>query len=237
MADILAIAAHPDDAELAASGTLLAHKALGYSIAIVDLTRGELGTRGSADLRDLEALKSAQILGLTERMNLALQDGFFESDQASLLKLIAAIRYLKPTIVLANAVHDRHPDHGRSGSFISRACFLAGLPKVETEYLGQIQVAHRPKSVFHYIQDRYITPDFVVDITPHFETKMAAIQAFGSQFYNPENTEPMTPISSAEFLQFLDGRARDMGRLIGVTYGEGFTVERPPGVSNMMDLV
>ncbi len=236
MADILAIAAHPDDAELACAGTLLAHKAAGYSIAIVDLTRGELGTRGTPEQRDIEAANSAKILELDERWNLGLKDGFFTQDDASLMKLIEAIRYFKPTIVLANSISDRHPDHARGSDFASRACFLAGLRKIETQYMGENQAAHRPKAVYHYIQDRYIVPDLVVDITPYFEKKMQSVMAYESQFFNPNNTEPLTPISSKEFLEFLEGRAADYGRIIGTKYGEGFKVERAPGIPDLMAL-
>lgn len=236
MADILAIGAHPDDIELAASGTILAHIALGYSAAAVDLTRGELGTRGNAEIRAKEAEASAQILGLTERINLGLKDGFFEPDEASLLRLIEAIRYFKPTIVLANAVSDRHPDHGRAGHFINRACFLAGLQRIETSYLGIVQEPHRPKAIYHYIQERHLKPDLVVDISEWFDKKMQSILAFSTQFYNPESNEPSTPISSEDYLKFLDGRARDFGRLIGAKYGEGFTVARAPGVDDLLRL-
>jgi N-acetylglucosamine malate deacetylase 1 len=236
MVDILAIGAHPDDVELAYAGTLLAHQALGQSVAIVDLTRGELGTRGSAELRDKEALASAKILGISERINLGLKDGFFNHEEQSLLKVVEAIRYFKPQIIIANAKEDRHPDHGIASSLVSRACFLAGLTKIKTNYNNQEQIAHRPKAVYHSIQDRYLKPDLVVDITPFFEQKKQSILAFGSQFFNPESKEPSTPISSEEFLHFLEGRAREMGRLIGVKYGEGFTVERAIGVDNLLKL-
>jgi bacillithiol biosynthesis deacetylase BshB1 len=237
MIDILAIGAHPDDVELGAAGTLLHHQNRGAKIAIVDLTAGELGTRGSAGLRTEEAKLSSSILGLTDRMNLGLKDGFLQSDEASLYKLIAAIRHYRPKVVLANAVEDRHPDHGAGAKFASRACFLAGLRKIETEFDGQKQDAFRPAALYHYIQDRFIHPDLVVDITPWFEKKMEAVMAFGSQFFSPESKEPETPISGENYLRFLEGRAREMGRLIGATYGEGFTAERPPGINNLLDLL
>ena len=236
MIDILAIGAHPDDVELACSGTLLHHAALGHSFAIVDLTAGELGTRGTAETRAVEAAEAAQILGAKERINLGLKDGFFLPDEASLRKLIEAIRYFKPRIVLANAIEDRHPDHGKGADFISRACFLSGLPKIETAFQGKPQEAHRPAAVYHFIQDRFIKPDLVVDITPYYDTKMKAIMAFKSQFYNPNSPEPQTPISSSEFMAAHIGRARDMGRIISAEFGEGFTVERAPGVRNFFDL-
>lgn len=236
MIDILAIGAHPDDVELSAAGTLLVHKNMGYKTAVVDLTRGELGTRGSAELRDKEAAKSAEILGLSERMNLELADGFFEESQESLLKLVGAIRHFRPKIVLANAVNDRHPDHARAASFISRACFLSGLQKIVTEMHGKHQLAHRPQAVYNFIQERYIKPDIIVDITPFFSQKMESVLAFGSQFYLAGSTEPNTPISGKEYLEFLDARARDFGRLINVQYGEGFTLQRPAGVADLMHL-
>lgn len=236
MTDLLAIAAHPDDVELAASGTMLVHARLGYKTAVVDLTRGELGSRGTPELRDEEAAASAIILGLSGRMNLGLKDGFFESDEQSLLKLVAAIRHFRPKVVLANSVTDRHPDHGRGGSFVSRACFLAGLPKINTSFEGATQQAHRPVAVYHYIQDRYIIPDLVVDITEVFEERMQSIRAFKSQFFDEGSAEPVTPISGKDYFDFLEGRARDFGRLIGVKYGEGFTVERAAGVTDLFQL-
>jgi bacillithiol biosynthesis deacetylase BshB1 len=237
MIDILAIGAHPDDVELACSGTLLHHAALGHTFAIVDLTAGELGTRGSAETRAVEAADAAQILGAKKRINLGLKDGFFLPDEANLRKLIEAIRYFKPRIVLANAIDDRHPDHGKGADFISRACFLSGLPKIETAFQGQPQEAHRPAAVYHFIQDRFIKPDLVVDITPYYDTKMKAIMAFKSQFYNPNSAEPQTPISSNEFMAAHMGRARDIGRIISAEFGEGFTVERAPGIKNFLDLI
>jgi N-acetylglucosamine malate deacetylase 1 len=233
MIDILAIGAHPDDVELAAGGTLLVQSSLGKTTAIVDLTRGELGTRGNAELREAEAKVSAGILNLKERINLDLADGFFEADEFSLLKLVVAIRYFKPNIVLANAIEDRHPDHSRAADFISRACFLSGLRKIETRRGDEVQESFRPKAVYHFIQDRFIQPDFVVDITEHFSKKMEAVKAFKSQFYNADNTEPTTPISSLDFLNYLESRAREMGRLIGCTFGEGFTAERPIGLKDL----
>ncbi|MBL7811302.1 MAG: bacillithiol biosynthesis deacetylase BshB1 [Bacteroidetes bacterium] len=233
---ILAIGAHPDDVELAAGGTLLRHIALGHSVAIADLTRGELGTRGSAELRDAEAAESARIMGVKYRENLGLKDGFFEQDEASLLRLITVIRKYQPEIVLANSISDRHPDHGRGASFAARACFLAGLVKIETLWEGIPQAPHRPKAVYHYIQDRALKPDLVVDISPWFEKKMEAIMAFGSQFYSEGDEGPQTPISSKSFLEFLESRARDFGRYIHAEYGEGFTVERPAGVDDLLDL-
>jgi bacillithiol biosynthesis deacetylase BshB1 len=236
MIDILAFGAHPDDVELAAGGTLCRHTAAGNKVVIADLTRGELGTRGDASRRETEANKAAQILGVQQRVNLGLADGFFEADENSLKRLVEVIREFRPRVVLGNAVYDRHPDHGRAAGLISRACFLAGLRKIKTHANGTEQEAWRPASVYHFIQDRFIKPDLVVDISETFTQKMQSIMAFQSQFYNPESQEPETPISSKEFLQYIESRAREMGRLIGVEFGEGFTTERPVGVGNLMIL-
>ena len=234
--DILAFAAHPDDVELAASGTLIKHIAQGKKVGIVDLTKGELGSRGSAEIRSKEASISAEIMNLDARVNLDLGDGFFEVGEEELLKVIEQIRYFRPEIVLCNAVEDRHPDHSRGSKLVSRACFLSGLQKINTEWNGEFQEAWRPKSVFHYIQDHWIDPDIIIDITDFFDSKMKAIYAFDSQFYNPDSSEKETPISSPEFLEHIKGRAISLGRLIGSKYGEGFTVERPPGVEDLFDL-
>lgn len=235
--DILAFAAHPDDIELAASGTLLAHIAMGKKAGIVDLTKGELGTRGSAELRMKEAAASSEILGLHARENLGFRDGFFVKDEHHLLKVIEMLRKYQPEIVLCNSEFDRHIDHGRAGDLIHDACFLSGLRKVETIHKGQIQTAWRPKAVYHYIQDYWVKPDIIVDISAYYSTKIAAIKAYSSQFYNPESDEPESAISGKEFFDFLDGRARQFGRLIGVGYGEGFTVKRPIGTSDLLALL
>lgn len=236
--DILAFGAHPDDVELAASGTLLKHIALRKKVGVVDMTLGELGTKGTATTRMSEAHEAAQILKLEVRENLQLPDGFFEINEASLLKVIHQLRKYRPEVVICNSVTDRHPDHGRGGDLISRACFLSGLIKVGTQNDdGTLQEAWRPKVVYRYIQDRWIKPDFVVDITAEYKTKMKAILAYKTQFYNPEDKGPVTPISSPEFLEYLEGRATNFGRIIGARYGEGFTVERSMGVNNLFDLV
>ena len=236
--DLLAFAAHPDDAELSCMGTLLKHIAAGQKAGIVDLTRGELGTRGTPETRAEEAAEATRIAGLHARENLGLADGFFQIDQPSLLKIVAAIRKYQPESVLANAVHDRHPDHGRGAKIVSEACFLAGLAQVKTQAEnGEKQTAWRPKQVYHYIQDRYITPDLIVDITAQWETKQAPIRAFRSHFFDPNSNEPDTYISSPEFMQFLEARAQEMGHAIGVKYGEGFTKERHLGVNLLRDLL
>lgn len=229
--DILVFAAHPDDAELACSGTILKHIAQGYKVGVVDLTRGELGSRGSAEIRDKEAAKSSKILGLSGRDNLDLGDGFFEINESSLLALVRKIREYQPNVVFCNAVEDRHPDHGRGSELASRACFLASLVKIDTN-----QDVWRPKAIYHYIQDRYIKPDFSVDITEFWDKKVEAIQAFSSQFYKPNSTEPETPISSKEFMNYVEGRANQFGREINTKYAEGFTVERTIGVGDVLGL-
>ena len=235
--DILAFAAHPDDVELSCSGTLMKHIAEGKRVGVIDLTEGELGSRGSVNLRYEEAENASKIMGLTVRENLKMRDGFFEINEENKLKIVTAIRTYRPKIVLANAIEDRHPDHGRAAQLVSEACFLAGLRKVETIVGGQLQEAYRPQVVYHYIQDRYIKPDFVVDITPYIERKMEAIQAYKSQFYNPNSTEPQTPISGSEFLDFVKARCNEFGRPIGAQYAEGFTAERLVGVESFFDLV
>ena len=234
--DILAFGAHPDDVELGCSGTILSHHNLGFKIGIIDLTRGELGTRGNADLRLKEAQIAASILGVKVRENLFFADGFFNADQYHLLEVIKKIRHYRPKIVLCNAFVDRHPDHGRAGKLVSDACFYAGLRRIETDLDGSPQEVWRPNAVYHYVQDRHIKPDIAVDITPYFDKKMEAILAFSSQFYSPESDEPETPISGKGFLELVKGRACDFGRQIGASYAEGFTVERVIGVNNLLDL-
>lgn len=234
--DILAIGAHPDDVELSAAGTILKEIDNGKSVAIVDLTEGELGSRGTVKTRYEEAADAAKILKLSARHNIKLSDGFFEHDKPSLLKLVEQIRIFQPEIVLANAVTDRHPDHGKGSKFISDACFLAGLLKIETTWKGEKQKQWRPKAVYHYIQDRYIKPDFVVDVTPYVEKKFEAIFAYKTQFFSPNDNGPKTPISGEDFIDFLKGRMAEFGRQIGAKYAEGFTVERIPAVNSIFDL-
>lgn len=231
--DILAIGAHPDDVELSAAGTLLKEAAAGKKIGIVDLTKGELGTRGSAELRMQEAAKASKILGLSARENLAMKDGFFENSEDNIIKLVKMIRKYQPKIVLANAPSDRHPDHGRAGKFISDACFYSGLRRIETKVDGETQEAWRPEAVYHYIQDYFIEPDFVVDISEFKDKKMEAIKAFASQFYDPNSDEPESPISVKNLFDFLEGRMANMGRYIGAEFGEGFITDRPIGVKSL----
>lgn len=234
--DILAFGAHPDDVELSAAGTLINHIKLGYKCGIIDLTQGELGTRGTADTRREEAAIASQIMGVEIRENLKMADGFFANDEEHQRKIIQMIRKYQPEIILCNAVDDRHIDHGRAAKLVSEAAFLTGLMKIETELDGQPQKAWRPKVVYHYIQDRFLHPDFVVDITESFDQKMESILAYKTQFYQPGSTEPQTAISTKEFLDFLKGRFAEMGRPAGFQYAEGFTVERYPGVKDLYTL-
>lgn len=235
--DILAFAAHPDDVELASSGTLIKHIQVGKKVGIIDLTRGELGSRGSAEIRDKEAIASAKIMGLSARHNLDLGDGVFEINEGTLKEVVKMIRLYQPKVVICNSVSDRHPDHGRGGDLVVRACFLAGLVKFKTSYDDYDQRPSRPINVYRYIQDRWIDPDFVVDITDQMELKTKSILAFNSQFYDPKSTEPTTPISGPEFMDFVKGRAAQFGRIINVKFGEGFNVERPVGVADLTSLI
>jgi len=235
--DILAFGAHPDDVELGCAGTILKEIAMGKTVGIVDLTRGELGTRGSAELRDQEAAAAAQILGVSVRENLRFRDGFFVNDEAHQLEVIKMIRKYQPEIVLCNAIEDRHIDHGKGSQLVSDACFLSGLMKIETKLDGQAQQAWRPKVVYHYIQWKDIKPDFVVDITGFTDKKVDSILAYRSQFYDPNSNEPESPITSKNFLESLNYRSRDFGRLVGVDHAEGFTVERYLAVNSLGDLI
>jgi N-acetylglucosamine malate deacetylase 1 len=234
--DILAFAAHPDDVELSCSGTIMKAISQGKQVGVIDLTQGELGSRGTIETRYAEADEASTIMGLSIRENLKMADGFFAINAENKRLIIQMIRKYRPQIVLANAIEDRHPDHGRAAKLVSEACFLAGLRKIETVLDGQIQEAYRPKAVYHYIQDHYIKPDFVVDVTEFVDLKIEAIKAYKTQFYDPNSNEPETPISGAEFFDFIKGRMLQFGRPIGVRYGEGFTVEREIGVEDLFDL-
>lgn len=234
--DILAIGVHPDDVELSCSGTILKHISLGKKCGILDLTQGELGTRGSAELRLKEAADAAKILGVSVREHLQMADGFFRNDKEHQLQIIEIIREYQPEIVLCNAIEDRHPDHGRAAQLVSEACFYSGLRKIETSYKGQKQNAWRPKAVYHYVQDRNIKPDLVVDVTAFVDKKMEAIQAFRSQFYDPSSKEPESPISVKNFMDVVKGKMAVNGRDAGFEYGEAFTVERTIGITNLFDL-
>ncbi len=236
--DILAFASHPDDIELGCAGTIIAHIAAGKTAGIIDLTNGELGTRGTAEIRLQEAEAAGKVMGISARENLGMADGYFQNDQEHQLQVIQKLRKYRPEIVFANAIHDRHPDHGRGSELVTEACFKAGLKMIKTiDEEGQEQEAWRPKVVYHYIQDRLITPDIVVDVTPYWEQKMETIRAFKSQFHNPDDSSPDTYISSPEFLNFIESRAQELGHAIGVKYGEGFTAERLIGTRNLFDLL
>src|SRR5690554_860232 len=235
--DILAIGAHPDDIELSAGGTVIKSVHQGKKVAIVDLTQGELGSRGTIGTRYEEAEAARQIMGVHYRENLKLADGFFEQDKESLLKLVVAIRKYQPDIVLANAISDRHPDHGRGSDFISRACFLSGLLKIETSSDDVKQTHWRPRVVYHYIQDRYIKPDFIVDVSDFKQQKFNAILAYKTQFYQDGISGPQTPISGQGFLDSLEARLIQFGRDINVKYGEGFTAERTVGIDDISNLI
>lgn len=234
--DILAVGIHPDDVELSCAGTLLRHIAAGYKAGILDLTEGELGTRGTPELRREEAMNSANILGVSVREIMKLKDGFFTGSHAEILEVVKRIRKYQPEIVLCNAVADRHPDHGRASKLISEACFYSGLRKISTQHDGAEQNIWRPKAVYHYIQDRQLTPDLVVDVTPYVDKKIASIQAFSSQFFDPTSKEPVTPISSQHFLEFVKAKMRVFGRDIQVEFAEGFNVERTIGVDDLLKL-
>ncbi len=234
--DILAIGVHPDDVELSCAGTILKHIALKKKVGMLDLTKGELGTRGSAELRTKEAKKAAKILGVSFREQLDMADGFFANDEKHQLQIIEVIRKYQPEIILCNAVSDRHPDHARAAKLVADACFYSGLVKIETKQGKKSQEAWRPKAVYHYIQDNFIQPDFVIDITKHMDKKMEAIHAFESQFYNPNSKEPATAISSPEFMEAVKAKSSIFGRSIGVRYAEGFTVSRTIGVNSLFNL-
>lgn len=235
--DILAFGAHPDDVELGCGGTLAKEIALGKKVGIIDLTRGELGTRGSADLRTKEAAAAKDILKAHVRENLDFADGFFTNDKTHQLEVIKILRKYQPEIVLCNAIDDRHIDHPKGSKLVSDACFLSGLLKIETELKGVLQEKWRPKQVHHYIQWKNIKPDFVVDISGYIDVKVAAVNAYGSQFYDPNSKEIETPITSKNFINSIVYRAQDLGRLIGVDVAEGFTVERYVGVDSLSDLI
>ncbi len=235
--DILAFGAHPDDVELGCGGTIAKEISLGKKVGIIDLTRGELGTRGSVAIRNQESANAASILGISVRENLDMRDGFFVNDEAHQLEIIKMIRKYKPNIVLCNAVDDRHIDHGKGSKLVSDACFLSGLMKIKTEFDGENQEVWRPKLVYHYIQWKNLIPDFVVDISGFNDKRLAAILAYESQFYKSNSSEPETPIATKNFMESLNYRVQDFGRLIGTDYAEGFMVERYLAVNSLEDLM
>ncbi len=236
-ANVIAFGAHPDDVELSAGATVCKLASQGKIVVLVDLTRGELGTRGSSELRKKESDEALKIMGAKERSQLNLGDGFFEINEDSLHRVVEVIRYYKPEIILANAKEDRHPDHSRGGDLVERAAFLAGLPKIETNYLGVVQKAWRPNIVLRYVQDYFYKPDFVFDVTGFHEQKMKAIGCYSSQFYDPKSTEPETPISNQSFLELIKLRLMLNGRYINTQFGEGFTCTRPLGLTDISQLL
>lgn len=234
--DILAFGAHPDDVEISSGATLLKYAKAGKSIGIIDLTEGELGTRGSVDKRYAEAEKAKVFIGLKIRENLNLGDGFFEHSKENLFKIIECIRKYQPEMILANSVHDRHPDHAKGAKLVSEAAYLSGLKKIETHVNGLRQEDHRPKILLHYIQDFYLSPDIILDVSDTGSQKVDLIKCFESQFFSPDSIESKTPISGEEFFSFIEGRMLSLGRELGVKYGEGYTINRTLGVNDLFDL-
>jgi bacillithiol biosynthesis deacetylase BshB1 len=234
--DILAIGIHPDDVELSCAGTLIKEIKSGKKVAILDLSEGELGTRGDAETRKKEAAAAAEIMGVANRVILNMRDGFFTYDEAHIRQIVTYIRFFQPEIILCNAPHDRHPDHGKAGKLLADAAFYSGLVKIKTHYNSEEQQVWRPKAVYHYIQDRFIKPDVVVDVSAEVDAKMDAIMAYSSQFYNPESAEPATPISGKDFMDFVKAKMRVTGREAGVEYGEGYVVTRIPAIDSLLDL-
>ncbi|RYF19915.1 MAG: bacillithiol biosynthesis deacetylase BshB1 [Flavobacteriales bacterium] len=234
--DLLVLAVHPDDAELGCSGTIIKHIAQGKKVGIVDFTKGELGTRGTAETRAEESANASKIMGIHVRENIGIRDGFFKNDEAHQLEVVKMIRKYQPEIVLTNALYDRHPDHGRASDLANDAIFLSGLRKVETEIDSVLQQPWRPRLTLQYIQDTYIKPDIIVDVTEQMEQKIEAIKAFKTQFDSPGENEPQTYISTPAFLQSVIARAREMGKNIGAEYGEGFTSKKLLGVNSLFDL-
>ncbi|MDC1324405.1 bacillithiol biosynthesis deacetylase BshB1 [Flavobacteriaceae bacterium] len=236
--DILAFGAHPDDIELSCGGTIIKEIENGKTVGLIDLTKGELGTRGTADTRNVEAANAATILGVTHRENMNFSDGFIINDKAHQLEIIKKIRQYRPEIVLCNAVDDRHTDHGKASKLVSDACFLSGLMKIETHLddSKEIQGPWRPKSIYHYIQWKTLQPDFVVDISAQIDQKMQAVLAYATQFYDPKSQAPETPITSKNFVNSIRYRAADLGRIVGVEYAEGFNLERLPAIDSLFDL-
>ncbi|WP_113635575.1 bacillithiol biosynthesis deacetylase BshB1 [Nubsella zeaxanthinifaciens] len=234
--DLLVLAVHPDDAELGCSGTIIKHIAQGKKVGIIDFTKGELGTRGTVETRDEESRNASKIMGIHARENIGIRDGFFKNDETHQLKVIEMIRKYQPEIILTNALYDRHPDHGRASELANDAVFLSGLRRIETMMNGETQQPWRPRLTLQYIQDTYIKPDIIVDISEQMEQKLDAIRAFKTQFDSPSEDEPQTYISTPAFLQSVIARAREMGKNIGAEYGEGFTSRKLLGVDSLFDL-
>ena len=235
--DILAISAHPDDIELSCSGTLIAHNTMGYQVGILDLTEGEMSTRGTTEIRRKESAEASEIMHLSMRENLGLPDAKFDSNFENQLRVIKVLRKYRPEVILANAWYDRHPDHMRAAELIEEAVFKSGLVKIETEDNKESQLPWRPKKVYHYIQSVSLKPDFICDISAHMEQKMSAIRVFKSQFFDPNSNEPDTYISNPEFLALIEARSREWGHRIGVSFGEGFIQRQPIGIKNLFDMI
>jgi len=236
--DVLAIGAHPDDVELGCSGTLISEVRRGKKVGIVDLTQGELGTRGTIETRYAEAADAARIMGIAVRENLKMRDGFFKNDEAHQMELIRVLRTYRPEVVIGNILEDRHPDHGKAGWLIYDACFLSGLRQIKTvDASGAEQEKWRPKMLLHYIQDRFYEPDIIVDISGVWEERMNAIKAYKTQFHDPSSKEPQTYLSNPEFIEALSARARLLGKRIGVKYAEGFLSKKSIGIQNLDALV
>ncbi len=236
--DILAIGVHPDDVELSCSGTLLKHIDLGYKVGILDLTRGELGTRGTPEKRQREAESAASLMGAEFRVNIEIPDGLFTNTEEYKMRIVKVIRKYRPEIVLANSIKDRHPDHGRSAQLVYDACFLSGLLQIgSTDAEGQLQDRWRPKAIYNYVQDQLLEPDIVIDITSYIDRKMETILAFKSQFYDPDSKEADSPISGLDFLEYIKARSRAYGRQIGVEFAEAFTSARPVGANDLFQLI
>ena len=236
--DLVVMAAHPDDAEMSCGGTIASAIAQGKKVGIIDFTRGELGTRGTPEIRAAESAAASNILQISARENLGFRDGFFKNDEDHQMKLIAALRRYQPDVVLANAIEDRHPDHGKGAALAVDSCFYSGLRMIQTfNFDGKPQNAWRPKAVYHYIQDRFIKPDLVVDISSFWDKKEASIRAYKSQFHDPNSTEPESYLTSPEFLDFLKARSQEMGHMIGSSYGEGYTKTKPIGIKDLFGLI
>lgn len=236
--DLVVLAAHPDDAEMSCGGTIASAIAQGKKVGIIDFTRGELGTRGTPEIRATESAAASKILNLSARENLSFRDGFFKNDEEHQMKLIAAIRRYQPDVVLANAIEDRHPDHGKGASLAVDACFYSGLRMIQTfDVDGTPQKEWRPKALYHYIQDRFIKPDLVVDISGYWDVKEASIRAYKSQFHDPNSTEPESYLTSPEFLEFLKARSQEMGHMIGAKFGEGYTKTKIIGIKDFFSLI
>ena len=235
--DVLVFAAHPDDAELSCGGTILSLIASGKKVGIVDFTRGEMGTRGTPEIRDAEAAAASNILGLTIRENLKFKDVFFKNDDEHVLEVVKKIRQYQPDIILANALADRHPDHGKGAQVVKRATFLAGLKNVKTDLEGKTQENWYIKNLYHYIQTDFHKPDFVVDVSHYWETRMEAVRAYKSQFFDPSGESSNTLISTPEFMELIEARGREFGMSIRVKYGEGFIADKMPGVSDLTSLL